>query len=126
MKQKLKKLSLVAGATLALTAMAGSLAADRILNADEVKKLISGNTVRVTQINNGKQWSIFFAADGKGYESKDQVRGTWEIKENGEHCASWAALKCAKVADIGGGKYARLKPSGEQAVTWTIEAGNKL
>jgi hypothetical protein len=126
LKQKLKSLSLVAGAILAFTAMAGSMAADRVLSADEVKKLISGNTVRVTQINNAKQWSIFFAADGKGYESKDQARGTWEIKENGEHCASWAVLKCAKVADIGGGKYARIKPNGDHAVTWTIEAGNKL
>lgn len=126
MKQKLKNLSLVAGATLALTAMAGSMAGDRILSADEVKKLISGNTVRVTLVSNGDQWSIFFAPDGKGYESKDQARGTWEVKDNGEHCASWAKLKCAKVADIGGGKYARLKPDGEQAVTWTIEAGNKL
>lgn len=126
MKQKLKNLSLVVGATLALSAMAGSMAADRALNADEVKKLISGNTVRVTQVNNGKQWSIFFASDGKGYEAKDQARGTWEVKENGEHCASWATLKCAKVVDIGGGKYARIKPNGEHAVTWTIEAGNKL
>jgi len=106
--------------------MAGSMAAERVLNADEVKKLISGNTVRVTLVSKGKQWSIFFAPDGKGYEIKDQVHGTWEVKDSGEHCASWAKLKCAKIVDIGGGKYARIKPDGEHAVTWTIEAGNKL
>lgn len=126
MKQKMKALSLIVGAALALTALASAMAADRVMSAEEVKKLISGNTVRVTATGNGNQWSIFFAPDGKGYEAKDVARGTWEVKDDGDHCASWAMLKCGKITDIGDGKYARIKPNGARVVIWTIEAGNKL
>ena len=111
---------------LLLSSLVNSMAADRILTADEVKKLIAGNTVHVTLVSNGKQWKIFFAPDGKGYESESEARGTWEVKDNGEHCASWATLKCARIADLGDGKYARLKSGGDIAVTWKIEAGKHL
>jgi len=100
---------------------------NKTLSADEVKKLISDKTVHVTRKHDGKQWKIYFAADGKGYQSADSAAGTWEVKENGEHCVTWAKLKCAKVADLGGGQYARLNGNGDVAVTWTkIEDGKKL
>lgn len=129
MKHKLKTLSLAAGATLALTAMAGSMAADRVLNAGEVKKLITGNTAHVTRVHNGEQWNLYFAPDGKGYKTEGEASGTWEVKDNGEHCVSWSPkpkYACARVADIGDGKYARLKDDGSHLVIWKIEAGKKL
>ncbi len=106
---------------------ASSAIANKTLSADEVKKLITGKTVHVTRKHDGKQWKLYFAPDGKGYQTADSAAGTWEIKDNGEHCASWATLKCAKIADLGNSQYARLKPNGDVAVTWTkIEDGKKL
>lgn len=106
---------------------ATSALASKTLSADDVKKLITDKTVHVTRKHDGKQWKIYFAADGKGYETAGDVAGTWEVKDSGEHCVTWAPLKCAKVADLGNGTYARLKGNGDVAVTWTkIEDGKHL
>jgi hypothetical protein len=124
-----RKLSAVVIAMTATIAMVGptSVSADRTLGAAEIKALITDKTVHVTRKKDGAQWKIFFAADGKGYESAGEAKGTWEVKDNGEHCTSWAPLKCAKIANLGDGNYARLSPNGDVAVTWTkIEDGKQL
>jgi len=128
MANKLKSFSMAALAAVSLTTMAGASAGDRLLSADEVKKLITGNTVHVTVVQNGKQFSVYFAPDGKGYSKKGE-RGTWEVKDNGEHCVSWAkrdAVRCLRIADTGDGGYARVFSDGKKANIWKIEAGKKL
>lgn len=98
----------------------------KIVSGDALKSLISGKTVSVTHKMSGKQWKMFFAADGKSTRDTGE-EGTWEINDKGEHCNTGVKLKCAKVADLGDGTYARLKPNGSVAVTWTkIEDGKKL
>jgi len=126
---KLKSLSMAALAAVSLTTMAGASAGDRLLSADEVKKLISGNTAHVTRAKDGAQWNLYFAPDGKGYKKEGEAAGTWEVKASGEHCVSWASndkVRCLRVADNGDGTYARVLPNGKKIVNWKMEAGKKL
>ena len=112
---------LLAG-TLSFAAISGDL-----LSADEVKKLITDKTVHVTVNDNGQQMKFYFAPDGRGYETGNRVIGMWEVRDNGEHCASWSALKCARIENLGNGQYGRLNPAGKAVLTWTkFEDGNKL
>jgi endonuclease YncB( thermonuclease family) len=129
MANTLKSLSMAAVAAVSLTTMAGTLAGDRLLSADEVKKLISGNTAHVTRVKDGDKWNVYFATDGKAYKKEGEVAGTWEVKDSGEHCVSWASndkVRCLRIADIGGGLHARVLPNGKKIVTWKVEAGKKL
>lgn len=88
-----------------------------MLSGDEIKALITGKTVYVTHKANGNQWKTYFAADGTTAASNSDG-GRWEIKD-GKHCNTGVKLVCAKVADLGDGIYARLKPNGDIAVVWT-------
>jgi hypothetical protein len=94
-----------------------SFADKKILSGDEIKALITGKTVFVTRQNDGAQWKVYYTADGKTLSSESGA-GTWEVKD-GKHCNSGVKLKCAQVTDLGDGTYARLKPNGDVAVTWT-------
>lgn len=112
------------------SALSISAAAGDTLSADEVKKLIADKTVQVTNNVTGKQFKIFFAQDGKGYDGPNKIIGTWEVKATGEQCTSWAPPKytCAKITNLGNGQYGRVDPDGKGvAATWSkIEDGNKL
>ena len=103
-----------------------SIAEQKTLSGEALKTLITGKTVSVTHKQSGKQWKMYFGADGKTADSKGGS-DTWEVNANGEHCNTFAKLKCAKVADMGDGTYARLTPNGDIAVIWTkIEDGKHL
>ena len=113
-------------ALLAVTALAPGLclAEKRVLSGDELRALITDKTVQVTRAKDGAQWKVYFGADGKSLSS-DTGEGSWEVNGSGEHCNSGVRLKCAKVADNGDGSYARLKPNGDVAVTWTTIVDGK-
>lgn len=129
MLKQLKSLPIIIATIATVGTMASAVAGDRVLSAEELKKLITGNTAHVTRVKDGKKWNLYFAPDGKGYKEEGKVAGTWEVNAKGEHCVTWAPVPkfaCALVADIGDGKYARLKPNGDHLVIWKIETGKKL
>lgn len=103
-----------------------ALAGEKMLSKDELINLIKGKTVTVVVKSNGKQWKMYFSPDGKSIRDNGD-EGEWEVNDKGQHCNTGVKLKCAAVADLGGGTYARKKPNGDIAVTWTkIEDGKKL
>lgn len=103
-----------------------SFADQKIVGADALKALMSGKTVSVIHNNSGREWKMYFSPEGKSIRDNGD-EGAWEVNSSGQHCNTGVKLKCAKVADLGDGTYARLKPSGDIAVTWTkIEDGKHL
>lgn len=112
---------------LALVAMPSlSSAEQKILSAAEVKALITGKTVSVTFKKNGKQWKMYFSPEGKSFRDNGK-EGEWKVTDEGQHCITGIKFKCAKVADLGDGTYARLKSNGKPSVIWTkIEDGKHL
>lgn len=103
-----------------------SVAEQKIVSGGALKALLSGKTVSVTHKSSGKQWKMYFSADGKSIRDNGD-EGDWEISDSGQHCNTGIKLRCAKVADLGDGTYARLKPNGGVAVLWTkIEDGKHL
>lgn len=90
--------------------------AEKMLSGDEIKALVTGKTVDVS-LSSSSQWRQYFAADGSSARDNGEV-SDWSV-EGDKHCNSVAALRCAAIRDNGDGTYARLKPDGSPAVTWT-------
>lgn len=90
--------------------------AGKMLSGDEIKALITGKTVYVS-LNSNTQWRQYFSADGSSARDNGET-SDWSV-EDGKHCNTAANLRCAAIRDNGDGTYARLKPNGSPAVTWT-------
>ena len=90
--------------------------AEKLLNGDEIKALISGKTVDVS-LSSNSQWRQYFAADGSSDRDNGE-KSTWSV-EGDKHCNTASSLRCAAIRDNGDGTYARLKANGSPAVTWT-------
>lgn len=115
------------GFALGFALLANPAFAQKMLDGDEVKKLIAGKTVHITHAKSGKQWRSYFAEDGKAFLDNSGQEESWEIDDKGRHCNTGVPLMCAKIRDNGDGTYSRMKPNGEAAVTWTkIEDGKKF
>lgn len=104
---------------LGLAAVVTPAQAGKTLSGDEVKALISGKTVHVTNNATGKKWKSHFAADGSASLSNSTDVQTWHVDDKGQHCNSGVPLVCAPIVDNGDGTYSRMKPNGTVAVTWT-------
>jgi hypothetical protein len=95
---------------------------EETLSGDKIKTLISGKTLYVTVIRNGRTWKMYHAADGTSVNSQG-AEGKWYISDNGEHCndlVKKARFKCAKVIDMGDGTYERVSSDGNiPLVKWT-------
>jgi len=91
--------------------------AEKILSGDEIKALISGKTV-YTSMSSSSHWRQYFAADGSSARDNGEI-SDWSV-EGDMHCNTAAtSLRCAAIRDNGDGTYARLRPNGSPAVTWT-------
>ena len=103
-----------------------SFADQKIVDADTIKALITGKTVSVTHERSGNEWKMYFSPEGKSIRDNGD-EADWRINSEGQHCNTGVPLECAKVADLGNGTYARIKPNGDIAVIWTkIEDGKHL
>ena len=90
-------LQYLTGASIGLLLLTGfpTIAVAAKLNADEVKQLVSGNTLvfRVVEgYEGGRQESRYYDANGTFRQFKKKanktVKGTWSINEKGELCNS--------------------------------------
>ena len=113
------------GIALSATAVAGTQ-----LSGEQIKLLVSGNTVELTSISKGSDFKVYFKADGTATsfnESKSKKgKGTWRITDAGEHCTKWGKKDetCGQVIDMGNGTYTRMF-EGSPRATWNkVSPGN--
>jgi hypothetical protein len=96
------------------------------LDADAVKKLITGNTV-LGQTSSGTAPKIYFAADGKAYRQGEQgsFEGTWVVNDDGTQCVKGLPGGCAKIVRNDDGTYDRVSAEGKTLLKWTSVVNGK-
>lgn len=99
-------------------------AGDR-LDAEAIKKLITGNTVNVVR-GDGSSIKNYFSADGKviRYENGATSEGTWQVKDDGMHCVEGMIGDCGRIEKNSDGTHDRVPPFG-RPVTWTSVTSGK-
>ena len=75
---------------LSLMALSASALAGTPLSGEQIKQLISGNTVALHSNAKGKDYKIFYATDGTAISHDESngknYPGTWRITDSGEWC----------------------------------------
>lgn len=112
----MQKITAVAG----LLMMSAFAQAGETLDADAVRKLITGNTVHglsptgVTQKN-------YFGPDGKTIRQTGDkiVEGSWSVNDDGTQCVKGMPGGCAKIVDNGNGTYDRVTDTDGIRLRWT-------
>lgn len=103
--------------------------ADTKLNGDQVKQLISGNSVDGHSNAQGVDFKAYFAPDGSGTLQNEKGRkfnGVWRITESGDHCSKWGDRKetCGQIMDAGDGSYKRMEEGYPRSIWKKIHPGN--
>lgn len=96
------------------------------LDADAVKKLITGNTVDGLAPNGNTQKN-YFAPDGKTFRQiGDKVlEGTWSVKDDGTQCVTGMPGGCAKIFKNSDGSYDRITAEGKTLLRWVAVTNGK-
>ncbi|MBI3562767.1 MAG: hypothetical protein HY080_13730 [Gammaproteobacteria bacterium] len=106
-----------------------ALAEDKMLSADELKKVIVGNTIHASMVNDGKTFKAYFDSRGKYTRIQDgaTTEGTYRISADGTQCVMFNnAETCAKIKDNGNNTYTRIE-NGVPKATWNkVVAGKDL
>jgi hypothetical protein len=104
--------------------------AGKVLSPDEIKALITGNTVHAEHLKKGFNFSVYFNEDGsviRKWKNDKLQDGKWFFKDN-LHCINvGGGDKCASIEDNGDGSYKRLKngKSNKHFITWKSIANGK-
>jgi len=115
-----------------LMALSATAVAGTPLNGDQVKQLISGNTVRLHSNVQGVDYNVYFAANGSATSHNESnsknYKGTWRITDSGEHCSTWGNKEetCGIVMDMGDGTYNRMEGGAPRAIWSKVSPGNPL
>lgn len=104
-------------AILVLLTMSGAVWAAAPLAVDQVKTLIAGNSASGFADALGKNYTAYYAADGKltqVLENKKRRQGTWKITDDGHFCTQFPteSERCTKVVPSENGEYQRVKDDG--------------
>lgn len=99
------------------------------LSGEQVKQLISGNSVEAHSNAKGVDFKAYFAPDGSAVlegSTGKTFTGAWRINDSGEHCSQWTTQKetCGQVVDLGDGTYNRMEEGYPRAVWKKIHPGN--
>lgn len=88
------------------------------LDADAVRKLISGNTVH--SVSPAGAFKNYFAPDGKAvrHTGSAVAEGTWTVSDDGTHCLDGLPGGCAKIVRKDDGSYERIAGGGRVLVAW--------
>jgi len=107
-------------ATAGVMMLSSTAYAGEPLDANAVKKLISGNTAHGLAPN-GMTPKIYFAADGKliRQDGNKTREGTWQVKDDGMQCVEGTPGGCARIVRNDDGTYARVNADGKKLLTWT-------
>jgi hypothetical protein len=99
---------LVFGPLLAQPAHAGGP-----LSQDEVKALLSGNTVSGKHEKGRYSFQSYFAPDGVLRQVRDngeKLQGSWMVRSDGDLCANFGEGDvCGPILPLGGGQYKRMQ-----------------
>ncbi|MBT9613212.1 MAG: hypothetical protein IV108_08100 [Burkholderiales bacterium] len=100
--------------------------AGETLDAEAVKKLITGNTVDGLAPNGNTQKN-YFSPDGKTIRQVGDklIEGTWSIKEDGTQCVTGMPGGCAKIVSNGDGTYDRIAAEGKVLLRWVAVTKGK-
>lgn len=105
---------LYAGIFVCLTGLSNSVIAEKMLSADEVKKLTIGKTANGQHLKKGHKYKVFFDANGTYVQARTDgsvFRGKWRIKGN-KHCIAPNHRKkefCRSLRNTGKGTYVKVK-----------------
>ncbi len=105
-------------------------AADTMMNADQIKQLVTGKTVTAKHNLKGFNFTVFFDADNKTAFRKQKgstTKTTYSMNGN-MHCIQWKGQnRCANIRDNKDGTYSRINPRGKAIITWSkISEGKTL
>lgn len=94
--------------------------AGETLDADAVRKLITGNTVHGLSPTGGTQKN-YFGPDGKTIRQTGDkiVEGSWSVNDDGTQCVKGMPGGCAKIVNNGDGTYDRVTDDGGIRLRWT-------
>ena len=118
-----------------LVALSASASAGTLLSGEQIKNLVSGNTVALHSLAKNINFQIYYAADGSSISHNEnsgkKSRGTWRITDSGEWCNYWPTEKnpeerCGQVIDNGDGTYNRLENGNLRSVWKKIHTGNTI
>ena len=103
----------------------GAYAAET-MDADAVKKLISGNTVHGLAPNGNPQKN-YFSPDGKTYRQVGGkiLEGTWRVNDDGSQCVEGMPGGCAKIVRNDDGTYDRVTTEGGVRLKWSSVVNGK-
>lgn len=100
--------------------------AGETLDADAVKKLITGNTVHGLGPTGGIQKN-YFAPDGKTIRQIGEkiIEGTWSVKDDGTQCVNGMPGGCAKIVRNDDGTHDRVVEGGGVRLKWRAVVNGK-
>ena len=126
MKKKLLSLAL----TVTLPLVATTANAESMLNADQVKKLVTGKTIQAKHNIKGFKFSVYFDKDNKTAfrKQKGNTTKTSYMFKGNKHCIHWNGQNhCANIRANKDGTWSRINPNGKAIVTWSnISDGKAL
>ena len=104
----------------------GWVHAAETLDADAVRKLITGNTAHGLK-NDGSTMKNYFSPDGKlvRQDGGKILEGTWSVKDDGMQCIEGVPGGCARIVRNDDGTYDRVLPNGKVPLKWTAFAEGK-
>jgi hypothetical protein len=116
----------VALALSSLFVISTAVQAAETLDAEAVKKLITGNTVHGLAPN-GKTQKNYFAPDGKTLREVGGkvLEGTWRVNDDGTQCVEGMLGGCAKIVRNDDGTYDRVISDGSSRLKWTAVVNGK-
>lgn len=93
--------------------------ASDMLSADQVKSLVTGNTVDSEILENGKTFRAYFDPSGTLYRLQDgkMLEGSWRVQDDGSHCITLKKEFCAQIRNDGDGSYTRIE-NGSPKLKW--------
>lgn len=99
--------ALAMGLALAQPARAGG-----DLSQDEVKTLLSGNTVSATHHAKGYSFTMYLSPDGVARQvtsQGDKDEGAWLVRSDGDLCVNFRDEICGPLIPLGDGRYKRMR-----------------
>ncbi len=84
------------------------------LSADQLRSLLVGKTVSLTNLEKGFEIELYFSPDGtlvgENLTAKKKIKGNWEITSDGLHCtaSNLSARTCGSFVANGDGTYQRI------------------
>ena len=111
---------------LVLVSASLSVAAADLMTGEQIKSVVSGNTVTWEHMFKSKSGKSYYSEDGTltGVMNGSSRKGTWKVEGN-QICVSWG--NCREMESDGEGGYYKVKNGTKRVVRYTrVEDGNKL